>query len=472
MKITSGEEYISSLKDGRKVWLDGEEISDVTTHRTLKPTLTTLARYYDMVNDPSYDDVLRFTSPSTGDRVSVFIEIPRSKEDLLRRRKALEVVMREFGGLMTRFPEYAQGLMVGIMDVKDELAKGDKSFGANVENWYVQMRESDAFAVSALNDPQIDRGQGIEGQGGLKVVERKADGVVVRGTRTISTNAPFANACLCLRKPVPAEAIDYCIDFVTPLDAAGLKIICRPSLGNGRGRGGLSSQYDEPDAALVFDDVLVPKENIVLLGTPEIITKTFGRVTSWSPYHDLIRSITKAELLLGITSLIVEYIGTTKFQLVMTDLTEMIEYVETLRTFARAAEADFETTPSGNVAPNHAILNMSRLYYTRNYPKMIGLMHKLSGQSLMTALTQPYFDQQEILPYLEKYFGGPKVTAKDKAKLFGVAWDLSCGDFAGRQALYELFNVSAEHTLRDRLIKTYDRSPYVELAKRVAGIEQ
>ena len=472
MRIRSGADYVASLRDHRTVWLDGEKVEDIAGHPSLKATVGAFARYYDLMNDPKNDDLLQFESPLTGEKASIFLQPPRSREELAKRGRALEFVMREFGGLLTRLPDYDQGIMVGLLAVQDEFGVEDKAFPSNIESWYARMLRENLMSVTAFNDPQVDRGKGLGDQGALRVVEKRSDGVLVRGARTLTTNAPFANDLVCLRKPVGPDGSDFCIDCIIPVDADGIQMICRPSL-----RGGETSKteltgapFDELDAIVVFDDVLIPKENVFMLGRPDIISKTWGTVTGWSPYHDLLRSVVKAELLLGVTSLIVDYIGTSKFPAVGEDLTEMIEYVETLRTFARASEAQAFVTPRGLVAPNKQVLDIAKFYHHRFYPRMISLMHNLSGQSLVSSPTEPYFEREELLPYLEKYFGGSNVSAKEKAKLFRLGWRIACDGFGGRQIMYELFNAATERTLRERLIKSYDRSSFVAMAKKVAGI--
>ena len=474
MAVRSGNQYLSSLSKGKEIWLDGEKIDDVRSNPTLKSTLDAFSRYYDLVNESKHNQLLKFTSPSTGDLVSIFFQIPHSMEDLERRRRALEFVTREFGGLLTRMPDYDQALMVGLMNVKEELGAENKAFATNIEEYFVQMRESDAMSVTTFNDPQINRGKGLEEQGALKIVDRRSNGIVVRGARTLVTNAPFANNLLCLRKPLPPDAVEFCNDFWISMNTEGLKMICRPSLvGKDSSKGNtMAGRYDEIDALMIFEDVFVPNENIFLIGRPDIANKTWSGITSISPYHDHIRTMIKAELILGITSLIVDYIGTSKFPAVMSNISEMIQYVETLRTFAKAAEAQCVTTSSGLVVPNKLFLDLARFYHHKSYPKMISLIHNLSGQSLLASVTTPYFERKEILPYLEKYFAGTNVSAQNKAKLFRLAWDIACDGFGGRQTMYELFNAAAEHTLRDRLVKKVDRSPYVEMAKQIAGIDE
>ena len=474
MPIRSGKDYIRSLKDGRNLWIRGERIEDPTTHPALQPCIQTVADYYDLFKDPKYSDLLTFDPPEGGDRESLAFLRPKNAADLHRKRLMTEAVLRQSGGLLTRLPENIPTLLLGLLDVSAAFAKADKRFPGNIEKFYHYSREKDLALVDSLNDPQIDRSKGIGEQGALKVVEKNSKGVIVRGAKTVCTGVAQGNVSICFRKPIPPDADDLAIHFSVPLNAEGLTIICRPPYARREAAPyqTLTPRFDEIDGSLIFDDTLIPWENVFMYGSAKIISQTFGQLAAWQGYSNHLRVLVRAELLLGVVSLIVDYIGTSKFPNVSHDLSEVIEYVETLRMFIKAAEAQYSITPSGMALPNDAILDMARLYTIENYPRVIGKIHGLSGQSLLMTMTEDDFDRNEIRPYLEKYFAGSNVSAQNKARLFRLAWELSCDAFAGRQILFELFNAASEHAMRDRLARGYDRAPFIELAKKVAGISE
>ena len=43
MAIRTGAEYLTGLRDGRTIWLEGERVADVTTHPRLARTAQTIA---------------------------------------------------------------------------------------------------------------------------------------------------------------------------------------------------------------------------------------------------------------------------------------------------------------------------------------------------------------------------------------------------------------------------------------------
>ena len=56
--IRTGEEYRASLRDGREVWMSGERVHDVTTHRQFRPLVDARARIYDMAHEDATRDVV------------------------------------------------------------------------------------------------------------------------------------------------------------------------------------------------------------------------------------------------------------------------------------------------------------------------------------------------------------------------------------------------------------------------------
>ena len=102
--MRTGQEYLESLRDGRRVYVGGELIEDVTTHPKTRGYAEQIARYYDLHLEPEHQDVLTYVDDD-GNRQSMHWFLPRSKEDVQRRRAYHEFWFRHFkGGIFTRPP--------------------------------------------------------------------------------------------------------------------------------------------------------------------------------------------------------------------------------------------------------------------------------------------------------------------------------------------------------------------------------
>ena len=86
----TGARYIESLRDGREVYIDGEKVADVTKHPAFKDAIQELARIYDLQNSDKYRDEMTFVDPESGVRTSVSWMLPRSAEDLAKKRRNSE----------------------------------------------------------------------------------------------------------------------------------------------------------------------------------------------------------------------------------------------------------------------------------------------------------------------------------------------------------------------------------------------
>ena len=87
----TGARYKESLKDGREVWLDGVRIDDVSSHAAFSGIVDELARIYDLQHTSQFQDRMTFVSPESGNRCSMSWLIPRSGDDLKKKRRNSEI---------------------------------------------------------------------------------------------------------------------------------------------------------------------------------------------------------------------------------------------------------------------------------------------------------------------------------------------------------------------------------------------
>ena len=87
----TGQRYIESVRDGREVWIDGEKVDDITTHRAFKDMVHELARVYDLQNSDQYRDEMTYVDPENGVRTSLSWILAHSVEDSRRARRNSEL---------------------------------------------------------------------------------------------------------------------------------------------------------------------------------------------------------------------------------------------------------------------------------------------------------------------------------------------------------------------------------------------
>ena len=156
----TGRRYLDSLRDGREVWIDGERVEDVTTHPAFKDMVAELARVCDLQNSPRYRDAMTCTDPASRQHISTSWLLPRSAEDLKRKRRNSELWNELTWGQLGRSPDILAPYIISALHLKDlfSAVKHPKcDFGENLENYYEYCKTRDLFLTHALGDPQVDR---------------------------------------------------------------------------------------------------------------------------------------------------------------------------------------------------------------------------------------------------------------------------------------------------------------------------
>jgi 4-hydroxyphenylacetate 3-monooxygenase len=193
--IRTGEEYRASIRDGREVWIDGERVEDVPSHPAFKPLVDIRARIYDLAHEPATQDAMTYLDPETGERCAVGPRLPRAADDWRAKRRAVDTVLDEIGGVVTRVGDETVGEMWSLYDGQDVLNEIDPRFSANIRRHVLRAAVEDPFHVSANTDPKGDRSKRPQDQDPdmLLHVARETDGgIVVRGAK-FETAAAYAN---------------------------------------------------------------------------------------------------------------------------------------------------------------------------------------------------------------------------------------------------------------------------------------
>jgi aromatic ring hydroxylase len=476
MPIRRGEEYLESLRDGRRLWLMGQRVEDVTTHPALAGCARSVAAVYDLQHDVAYQELLTIPSPSTGKPVSRAYLLPRSVQDLAGQRRMYECLVRRAGGVAARLPQHLATVVLGLYDVRDLLGREDPAFAEHVAQYFEYCRENDRSIATVFSDPLHHRNHPVSKQEPLRVMARRPDGIVVRGAKGVGTQAPYANELFCMTPPRPDLTPEESVYFATPVNAEGIHVICREPLASSNPADHpVSPSWDEMDSIVVFDDVFIPWERVFYLRRSSAIdlafeARLFQGAVGLGPWYVLVRMAVKAEVLLGICAAIAESLGTTTQPPVQTALADAMVYLETLRAFIQSAEANPVTSPSGLAMPDPTMALAARTFAIERYPSVLQHIRELCGPGLLMAPGQADLHNPDIGPHLHRYFVAHDAGAPERFRLLKLAWEYACDSFGSRQLLFEMYNVGSLATNKQRLASTYDTTSCVALARELAGI--
>ena len=472
MGIRRSADYLAALQDGRQVWLGGQRV-DVASHPQLAPFAKALAETYDLQHDPACRELLTVPSPTSGEPVSRAFQFPRSSEDLVRQREMFELLERRCGGVLGRFPQYMGSALLGLYNLRDVLAQSSPEHADNLVRYLEHCRERDLYLTFGFTDPPRDRRLPASTLEYLHVVERRPDGIVVRGAKAVATAAPYADEYLCLTAPRPDLAPEHILYFAIPIASKGLEIVCRESYTEAcKIDHPLSSTFDEIDAWAVFDDVFVPQERIFFLDRVDLNESVFRQTpAAWGYYFGLIRLAVKAEALAGICFAVTDYLGTRDTPRSQELLADVLTHLESLRAFIHAAERDPLFSKDGLALPKPLYVQLGRVSSLEQHPRVLEAVRELCGSSLLMAPGSAELDSPEIGPILRHFLAGDDERARERFRMMKLAWEYTGGSFASRQLLFEQNNAGTLSTNKARLVGSYDPAPLVRLARELAGIE-
>jgi 4-hydroxyphenylacetate 3-monooxygenase len=473
MGVRTGRQYLDSLADGRQMWIDGECVSDVTKDRRFAAAAHTMAELYDMQNDAALCEKLTYASPSSGERVGLSFIQPKSIDDLVRRRDMVKIWMDATCGMFGRSPDFMNIMVTGFASAAEAFGTRDGKFSENVWNYYLYCRENDVAMTHTLINPQVDRSKPVEQQDkdlAAKVVNETDAGIVIRGARMVSTLCAYSHDLLVMPSTYLAtseEAKPYAFGFAVPVNAAGLRFICRPSVIHMDAGSPmdypLSSRLDETDAMVVFDDVVVPWERVFIYRDAEMCNGLFNRTGAMPQImHQFgTKNLSKAEFMMALAFAIARSTRIDAHLHVQGMLAELIQYTEFARACLRASEADAAPNAAGFLTPAAMPLWTVRMMFPKMFIRMCEIIQILGAGGLVAVPSYAELGGP-LRRDVETYFQAANADSRYRIKLFRLAFDAAVSSFAGRQQLYERYYSGDPVRLAATLYDLYDKNAYVD----------
>src|SRR6266478_5373660 len=453
MPARTGAEYIQGLQDQeREIWLGGERIKDVTTHPGLANGVRAIASLYDLQHDPALRDEMTYVSPTSRARVGLSFVIPRTKKELERRGAMMLRWARTTCGMMGRSPDFMNVTFAAWAAAGDYFARGRPQFGQNMRRYYEYISEHDLTLTHSLINLQRSRTVSgmfnLEAGTALQVVRETDAGIVVHGARILATLGPLADE-IAVYSPRVARHTEthspFALNFAIPCATSGLKFLCRESFDLGRSHfeHPLGSRFEEMDCVVFFNDVLVPWERVFLLGDVDLLnaTATSTHSMTHTAHQGAAKNIAKCEFVLGLALMMTRTIGNAHLPHSEERLAELMLYTELMKACMRASEADAELDEWGVMCPAALPAESTRTLFMTAYPRMVEILQLLGSSSFMITPTEADFSGP-LASEIEQYLATDTATARDRVKLFRLAWDVAGSAFGSRQVLYERFFAS------------------------------
>ncbi|MFH1383204.1 MAG: 4-hydroxyphenylacetate 3-hydroxylase family protein [Chloroflexota bacterium] len=477
--MMNGAEYRASLKKLKpKVYYMGQQIENVVDNPATAPHVNAAAKIYDMASDPVYEELLTATSHLTGRKINRFTHIHQSADDLVKKVKMLRAIGQQTASCFQRCVGF-DGLNA-IYQVTYELdqAKGT-DYHQRFVNYLKMVQEKDLMPSGAMTDPTGDRSLDPGAQADpdlyLHIVQRKKDGIVVRGAKAHITGSVNSHEHLVMPTAAmkPGEE-DYAVSFSVPVDAPGVLHIFgrqtnddRKCAGCGIDVGNAEYGIVGGEALVVFDDVFVPWERVFLCGEVEF---AYPLVERFATFHRQNYGGCKTglcDVLIGATAAVADTQGTGRAAHVREKIAEMIHLAETLYCCSIACSSQGYQMPCGAYYPDPLLANVTKQNVTRNIYEIARLAQDLAGGLLATLPSELDLKDPVVGKYVEKYLKSvATVPTETRIRLLRLIEAMTCGT-----ALVEsMHGAGSPQAMRIMIQRQANIEQKKKLAEKVAGI--
>ncbi|MCT8136735.1 4-hydroxyphenylacetate 3-monooxygenase, oxygenase component [Anaerobacillus sp. CMMVII] len=480
MGAINGEDFLNRLdRLNNKIWLDGEKVEGkISEHPTFKGLLQTKASLYDLQCKPELKSEMTFSSPKTNEPIGLSYLQPKTKDDLVRRRKMIDRWAKHTNGMLGRSPDYLNTVLMSFASSQKMLKDKDNCFPENIQALYEEAREKDLSFTHTFITPQVNRSQVYFEYSkepiSAKVIERTKDGLVIKGARLLATQGGLTDEVLVFSAPSMFFDKDEAFAFAIPSNTKGVKFICRESFVGGESHFNhpLSSRYEEMDSLIVFDNVLVPWNRVFFYDNVEaardfLIQSSFHH---FATHQVLTRQIAKTEFFLGVAELLIETINVGEYQHIQEKLSEIIIGLETKKALLEKSENDAKVDEWGYMRPSLIPLQVASNISPKIYPRFSEIIQLIGASGMVTLPTEKAFSSV-IQTDLTHYLQGANKSAADRVKLFRLAWDLTMSSFGTRQTHYERYFFGDPIRISSLLSKTYPKDDYVKLIQKFLRLE-
>ena len=482
MALMTGEQYLESMRKLKlNIYMFGEKIENSESSPILRPSLNSVKATYDLAAGPQYEDVMTAVSHLTGEKINRFTHIHQSTDDLIKKVK----MQRLCGSKTASCFQRCVGLDA-FNAVYSTTYEVDEKYGTsyfeNFKKFLTYVQQNDLTVDGAMTDPKGNRGLSPSAQADpdlyLHVVERRPDGVVVKGAKVHQTG--ICNSHEVLVMPTcsmsPADK-DYAISFSVPTDTEGIiMIIGRQSCDTRKLEGSQmdvgNSTYGGVEALVVFDNVFVPNERIFLNGETDFAGMLVERFAGFHRQSYGGCKVGVGDVLIGASALAAQYNGADKASHVKDKLIEMVHLNESIYSCGIACSAEGCKTASGGYMIDLLLANVCKQNVTRFPYEISRLAQDIAGGLMVTAPSEKDLKDEKIGPYIDKYFRGvADVPTEYRLKIMRLIENMTLGSAAVGYLTESMHGAGSPQAQRIMISRQSDMEAKKQLAKNIAKID-
>ncbi|MTI65103.1 MAG: 4-hydroxybutyryl-CoA dehydratase [Firmicutes bacterium] len=483
MTLMTGEQYLESIRKlDLNVYMLGKKIENVVDNPILRPSLNSVKATYELAHKSEYEDLMTAKSILTGEKVNRFTHLHANTEDLVKKVKMQRLLGQKTASCFQRC--VGMDAFNSVFSTTYEVDQNNEThYHENFKDFLKYVQEKDLTVDGAMTDPKGDRSLPPSKQKDedlfLRVVERRKDGVIVRGAKVHQTGITNSHEVLVMPTiAMKPDDKDYAISFAVPTDSEGITIIVgRQSCDTRKIENNAdidvgNKEYGGMEALVVFEDVFVPNDRIFLNGETEFAGMMVERFAGYHRQSYGGCKVGVGDVLIGSSALITEYNGITKASHIKDKLIEMSHLNETLYACGIACSAEGHKTKSGNYQIDLLLANVCKQNVTRFPYEIARLAEDIAGGLMVTMPSQKDYENPVTGKFMEKYFKGANgVSAKKRMKVFRLIENLTLGTAAVGYRTESMHGAGSPQAQRIMIGRQSNIEQKKELAKAIARIE-
>ena len=491
MALMTGEQYIESMRKlNLQVYMFGKKIDNVVDDPILRPSLNSVRMTYDLAQMPEYEDLMTATSSLTGEKINRFTHIHQSTQDLINKVRMQRLLGQKTAACFQRC--VGMDASNAVFSTTYEI---DQKYGThyheNFKKFLTRVQQNDFTVDGAMTDPKGDRGKAPHAQDDpdlyLHVVERRPDGVVVRGAKAHQTGFINSHEVIVMPTIAMREADkDYAISFCCPTDAEGIfMIVGRQSCDTRKMEDGCidvgNAKFGGQEALVVLDHVFIPNEYIFLNGEYEFAGTIVERFAGYHRQSYGGCKVGVGDVVIGAAALAAEYNGVEKASAVKDKLIEMTHLNETLYSCGIACSCEGCPTKAGNYQIDLLLANVCKQNVTRFPYEIVRLAEDIAGGLMVTMPSETDFKSDTVVgnngetigEICNKYFAAREgVSTEDRQRIMRFLENMCLGAAAVGYRTESMHGAGSPQAQRIMIARQGNIQEKKKLAKNIAGIQK
>lgn len=478
MPIRTANEYIDSLRNRKlRVYLFGELIEEPVDHPVIRPSINAVADTYALAEESP--ELATAESKLTGQRVNRFLQVTQSVDDVVMQNRMQRRLGQRTGTCFQRC--VGMDAINAMFSVTYEIDRAHKSdYHTRFVDFVKHMQRENFVVGGAMTDAKGDRSKAPHEQSDpdlfLRVVERRPDGVVVRGAKLHQTGCINSHWLLVMpTMRLGEQDKDYAICAAIPVDHPNIAYIYGRQSCDERALGGDIDQgnarFGGQEAMIIFEDVFVPYSHVFMNGEWSFAASLVERFTA---YHrrSYVCKTGLGDVLIGAAATIAEYNGADKASHVRDKLVEMTHLNETIYGAGIASSHESKPTAAGNFQNDEMLANVCKHNVTRYPYEIARLAQDLAGGLMVTLPSDRDFENPVTKPLLQKYLQTrPGVSVDNRRRVLRLIENMTMGRNAVGYLTESMHGAGSPQAQRIQIARMADFPAKKKLAETLAGVK-